>query len=89
MIVFLWANFAFFGLFYTFIKKRKGNIFFTGYFLLLALKLVTAIAGAFLFLSPDDRNIKLKALFYLFGYFILSMVDISIKVHDLNKKLDN
>lgn len=88
MVGFLWAVFVIAGLFYIKIKNKTGSTFLLRYSLLFILKFTAALGGAFLFLSPDDENIKSKALFFLFSYFILLMFDISTKVGDLNKKLD-
>jgi len=70
------------------IEIKKGSTFIIKYSFFFTLKLAVAFSGALLFLSPADENIKHKALFFLFSYFIFLMFDIYIKIRDVNKKLD-
>jgi len=80
MTAFLWLLFLFFSFFYRKIKDNSAGNFILWYVLLLGVKFILALAGAFLFLDRDSEMVKQEALFYLFDYFILSMFNVFLKV---------
>ncbi len=84
MVTFLWGVFLSFRYFYLKIKNRPGVGFLVGFLLFKGLKFIIALAGAFLLIDPESAFVKQEALFYLFDYFILLMVDVFLILREIN-----
>jgi len=86
MVAFLWVVFLSFSYFYGKIRNRTGAGFLIGFLLLMGLKFIVALAGAFILIDPESDLVKQEALFYLFDYFILLIFDVALKVRELNNE---